>query len=254
MVVRPDCAGAYDSVRNCLSVGTARFKLVAPQRTRFVGDGRQWLIERAGRGTCGAHGSLFVRRDTPSPRSPRARCSGGAPRAASCRPAFEKASGFARFGQMLAAVQIRYARAALAALVRFDRRGRDLVARRQLPRGRGCERLSPQPRVLRGLTAARALWTWITGNQDIGLIDRVCGARSSPRGAGRRLGAAHEAEPGRRGRAVGPLPTPKLRVRVRGGSVSRRCLVATRPRLICRRSRADRRARYAIPRSSVRRP
>lgn len=95
----------------------------------------------------------------------------------------------------------------------------------------GCERLAPAARArLVGLTAATD-WTWITGNHDSELVDR-CGGAIRDEAVVDGLVLRHEAA------AHDPAPElsghfhPKLRLRVRGQHVSRRCFVATATKLI----------------------
>jgi metallophosphoesterase superfamily enzyme len=84
--------------------------------------------------------------------------------------------------------------------------------------------------MLRGLTATRR-WTWITGNHDIGMVDR-CGGDVAAEALVDGLVLRHEALSAETRPELSGHFHPKLRVRVRGRSVSRRCFVATATKLI----------------------
>jgi len=144
---------------------------------------------------------------------------------------FEKASWFARFGQMLPPYDSIATLTALAALIDSTGAAEIWCLGDSFHDAAGCERLSPHAQdVLRGLTAARR-WTWITGNHDMGMIDR-CGGEVVAEALVDGLVLRHEAEPGEARPELSGHFHPKLRVRVRGRSVSRRCFVATATKLI----------------------
>ena len=144
---------------------------------------------------------------------------------------FEKASWFARFGQMLPPYDSIATLTALATLVDSTGAAEIWCLGDSFHDAAGCERLSPHAQdVLRGLTAARR-WTWITGNHDMGMIDR-CGGEVVAEALVDGLVLRHEAEPGEARPELSGHFHPKLRVRVSGRSVSRRCFVATATKLI----------------------
>ncbi len=144
---------------------------------------------------------------------------------------FEKASWFARFGQMLPPYDSIATLTALAALVESTGATEIWCLGDSFHDAAGCERLSPQAQeVLRGLTATRR-WTWITGNHDIGMVDR-CGGEVVAEALVDGLVLRHEAESRETRPELSGHFHPKLRVRVRGRSVSRRCFVATATKLI----------------------
>jgi len=144
---------------------------------------------------------------------------------------FEKASWFARFGQMLPPYDSIATLSALAALVDSTDAAEIWCLGDSFHDAAGCERLSPQAQaMLRGLTATRR-WTWITGNHDIGMVDR-CGGEVIAEALVDGLVLRHEAEAGETRPELSGHFHPKLRVRVRGRSVSRRCFVATATKLI----------------------
>jgi hypothetical protein len=144
---------------------------------------------------------------------------------------FEKASWFARFGQMLPPYDSIATLTALAALVESTGATEIWCLGDSFHDAAGCERLSPQAQdMLRGLTATRR-WTWITGNHDIGMVDR-CGGEVVAEALVDGLVLRHEAESADTRPELSGHFHPKLRVRVRGRSVSRRCFVATATKLI----------------------
>ena len=144
---------------------------------------------------------------------------------------FEKASWFARFGQMLPPYDSIATLSALAALAESTGAVEVWCLGDSFHDSAGCERLSPHAQeVLRGLTATRR-WTWITGNHDAGMADR-CGGEVVAEALVDGLVLRHEAESRETRPELSGHFHPKLRVRVRGRSVSRRCFVATATKLI----------------------
>jgi DNA ligase-associated metallophosphoesterase len=144
---------------------------------------------------------------------------------------FEKASWFARFGQMLPPYDSIATLTALAALVESTGATEIWCLGDSFHDAAGCERLSPHAQeMLRGLTATRR-WTWITGNHDIGMVDR-CGGDVAAEALVDGLVLRHEALSAETRPELSGHFHPKLRVRVRGRSVSRRCFVATATKLI----------------------
>jgi uncharacterized protein len=144
---------------------------------------------------------------------------------------FEKASWFARAGQMLPPYDSIATLSGLEALV--ERTGaRELwCLGDSFHDSAGCERLPEAARaMLTGLTA-RLDWRWITCNHDPQMADH-CGGTIVEEAEVDGLVLRHEAD------ARDPRPElsghyhPKLRIQVRGRQVSRRCFVATRTKLI----------------------
>lgn len=144
---------------------------------------------------------------------------------------FEKASWFAGFGQMLPPYDSQATLAALTLLV--DRLAPDEIwcLGDSFHDSAGCDRLPDDAgHMLRALTA-RTRWTWITGNHDGGLVDR-CGGEVVAESVIDGLVLRHEADP------TDPRPElsghfhPKLRVRLRGRHVSRRCFVASDRKIV----------------------
>ncbi|MBS0480153.1 MAG: ligase-associated DNA damage response endonuclease PdeM [Proteobacteria bacterium] len=144
---------------------------------------------------------------------------------------FEKASWFAGFGQMLPPYDSAATLAVIEAVVAATDPAEIWCLGDSFHDRRGCERLpvAEQTR-LRALTAAHH-WTWIVGNHDPAIGDS-CGGTVADEAVIDGLVLRHEAD--RRD----PRPElsghfhPKLRVRVRGRLVARRCFVATESKLI----------------------
>ncbi|MFD1787975.1 ligase-associated DNA damage response endonuclease PdeM [Sphingomonas floccifaciens] len=144
---------------------------------------------------------------------------------------FEKASWFASFGQLLPPYDSLVTLDALTALV--DRTGAQEIwcLGDSFHDSKGCERLpqAAQDR-LRALTSATS-WTWITGNHDAMMVDH-CGGEIVDEALVDGLVLRHEADPRDPRPELSGHFHPKLRVRVRGKQVARRCFVATPTKLI----------------------
>ena len=143
----------------------------------------------------------------------------------------EKASWFARLGQMLPPYD---SIATLTALQRdIDRSG----ARRLYCLGDsfhdrfGCDRLPADARALLTSLTERVDWVWITGNHDAGFIDH-CGGRIAEEVEIDGIILRHEAEEGDPTPEMSGHFHPKLRLAMKGRSVSRRCFVASATKLI----------------------
>jgi len=143
----------------------------------------------------------------------------------------EKASWFARLGQMLPPYD---SIATLSALERdIDRSG----ATRLYCLGDsfhdrfGCDRLPTDARALLTSLTERVDWVWITGNHDAGFIDH-CGGRIAEEVGLDGIVLRHEAVVGDPTPEMSGHFHPKLRLAMRGRSVSRRCFVASATKLI----------------------
>jgi hypothetical protein len=158
----------------------------------------------------------------------------------------EKASWFARLGQMLPPWDTVATLADLTALVASTGAEEVWCLGDSFHDRHGCERLPARAReMLTGLTAA-ARWTWITGNHDplMGLRRPPDGAMGPPSIADHCGGAIveeaevdglllrHEANPYETRPELSGHFHPKLRINHRGRKVSRRCFVATDRKLI----------------------
>jgi len=144
---------------------------------------------------------------------------------------FEKASWFAMRGQMLPPYDSLATLADLEALVTATGAAEMWCLGDSFHDTGGCDRLSDEAQErLRALTAATR-WTWITGNHDPVVTDR-CGGVVVEEAVVDGLVLRHEADPAEPRPELSGHFHPKLRVRVRGRQVARRCFVATPAKLI----------------------
>ena len=144
---------------------------------------------------------------------------------------FEKASWFASFGQMLPPYDSAATLTALEASVAATDPAEIWCLGDSFHDSAGCERLPAAEQVrLRALTAAHD-WTWITGNHDRLLGDH-CGGAIVAEALVDGLVLRHEADQKDARPELSGHFHPKLRVRVRGRLVSRRCFVATGSKLV----------------------
>ncbi|MEM8694900.1 MAG: ligase-associated DNA damage response endonuclease PdeM [Pseudomonadota bacterium] len=144
---------------------------------------------------------------------------------------FEKASWFARFGQMLPPYDSEATLADLEALAAATDAHELWCLGDSFHDNTGSERLSEGARTALSALTDSLDWTWITGNHDDAL-GPDCGGRIAEEAEVDGLMLRHEADP------ADPRPElsghfhPKLRIRVRGKGVSRRCFVATECKLV----------------------
>jgi DNA ligase-associated metallophosphoesterase len=144
---------------------------------------------------------------------------------------FEKASWFAARGQMLPPYDSIATLTDLTAIAVTTGAEEIWCLGDSFHDARGCDRLPERATVmLRALTATRR-WTWVTGNHDAGLIDR-CGGTVIAEAEVDGLVLRHEADRAETRPELSGHYHPKLRLRVRGRQVSRRCFVATPAKLI----------------------
>ncbi|HEY0624450.1 ligase-associated DNA damage response endonuclease PdeM [Sphingomonas sp.] len=144
---------------------------------------------------------------------------------------FEKASWFAAGGQMLPPYDSIATLAALAALVERTQAIELWCLGDSFHDSAGCERLPDAARAaLTALTGALR-WVWITGNHDAALADH-CGGEIVEEAEVDGLLLRHEADPGELRPELSGHFHPKLRVRLRGRQVARRCFVASPAKLI----------------------
>ena len=95
----------------------------------------------------------------------------------------------------------------------------------------GCDRLPDAARAaLKALTGSLR-WVWITGNHDAALAGDI-GGEIVEEALVDGLLLRHEADPGESRPELSGHFHPKLRVRLRGRQVARRCFVATPTKLI----------------------
>lgn len=143
----------------------------------------------------------------------------------------EKASWYARFGQMLPPYDSLVTLGEVAAAQ--DRTGAEEIwcLGDSFHDATGCLRLPPPAQErLRALTAATR-WTWITGNHDARLAD-PCGGTVVAEAVVDGLVLRHQADPREARPELSGHFHPKLRLTVRGRHVARRCFVASGTKLI----------------------
>jgi DNA ligase-associated metallophosphoesterase len=143
----------------------------------------------------------------------------------------EKASWFARLGQMLPPYDSIATLADLTALAVSTGAGEIWCLGDSFHDRHGCDRLPARAReMLVSLTGATR-WTWITGNHDPGIADH-CGGAIVEEAEVEGLLLRHEADPAESRPELSGHFHPKLRIHHRGRKVSRRCFVATERKLI----------------------
>ena len=143
----------------------------------------------------------------------------------------EKASWFARRGQMLPPYDSLATLADLEALVAATGAGEVWCLGDSFHDVEGCERLPVAARDALARLTGGTRWTWITGNHDPLVADR-CGGSVAREVAVDGLVLRHEAEPGDVRPELSGHFHPKLRLTVRGKPVARRCFIATDRKLI----------------------
>jgi DNA ligase-associated metallophosphoesterase len=144
---------------------------------------------------------------------------------------FEKASWFASKGQMLPPYDSIATLTDLTALV--DRtQARELwCLGDSFHDSAGCERLPADARAMLIALTSRLDWRWITGNHDSLMVDH-CGGTILEEAEVDGLVLRHEADPRELRPELSGHFHPKLRLRLRGRQVARRCFVATESKLI----------------------
>lgn len=144
---------------------------------------------------------------------------------------FEKASWFAKFGQMLPPYDSISTLADLTALVAATTPFEVWCLGDSFHDSAGSRRLPARAQsMLRDLTA-RVDWIWVTGNHDHALADPF-GGRIMLEAEVDGLILRHEADPADARPELSGHFHPKLRVAVRGRNVARRCFVASATKLI----------------------
>jgi uncharacterized protein len=144
---------------------------------------------------------------------------------------FEKASWFAKFGQMLPPYDSIATLADLTALVAATAPRELWCLGDSFHDSAGAARLPAQAQDMLTTLTSQLDWVWVTGNHDHALNDAF-GGRIVEEAAVDGLILRHEADP------ADPRPElsghfhPKLRVAVRGRNVARRCFVASATKLI----------------------
>lgn len=143
----------------------------------------------------------------------------------------EKASWFARVGQMLPPYDSQATLADLTALVQRTDAAELWCLGDSFHDSDGCARLPDEARrMLTDLTGSLR-WVWITGNHDAALVDH-CGGEIMVEAEVEGLMLRHEAEAGEPRPELSGHFHPKLRITQRGRNVARRCFVVTATKLI----------------------
>jgi len=144
---------------------------------------------------------------------------------------FEKASWFAKGGQMLPPYDSIATLTDLTTLVERTGAAEVWCLGDSFHDAEGCDRLPREAQaMLRALTAGTR-WTWITGNHDAGFADH-CGGTILEEAEVDGLVLRHEADPADARPELSGHFHPKLRVWMKGRHVSRRCFVASDSKLI----------------------
>ena len=143
----------------------------------------------------------------------------------------EKASWFARLGQMLPPYDSIATLSDLSVIAASTGAEEIWCLGDSFHDAAGCDRLPVAARaLLTGLTAATR-WTWIVGNHDPGFADH-CGGALVAEAEVDGLILRHESDPAETRPELSGHFHPKLRITHRGRQVSRRCFVATESKLI----------------------
>lgn len=144
---------------------------------------------------------------------------------------FEKASWFAAGGQMLPPYDSLATLTALTALVERTQPQELWCLGDSFHDAKGCDRLPAAARAALTALAGSLRWVWITGNHDAALAGDIGGEIVEEAEVDGLL-LRHEAEPREMRPELSGHFHPKLRVRLRGRHVARRCFVATSTKLI----------------------
>jgi DNA ligase-associated metallophosphoesterase len=143
----------------------------------------------------------------------------------------EKASWFARLGQMLPPYDSIATLADLTALAVSTDAAEIWCLGDSFHDRHGCDRLPARARDMLTALTGSTRWTWITGNHDAGIADH-CGGAIVEEAEVDGVLLRHEAIPGDSRPELSGHFHPKLRIHHRGRQVSRRCFVATERKLI----------------------
>jgi uncharacterized protein len=143
----------------------------------------------------------------------------------------EKASWFARLGQFLPPYDSHATLTALAAAVEQTGAKRLFCLGDSFHDRFGCERLPASARALLTDLTNRLDWTWIVGNHDPGFADD-CGGRLADEIELAGIVLRHEAVRDDPRPEMSGHYHPKLRLRLKGRHVSRRCFVVSPTKMI----------------------
>ena len=143
----------------------------------------------------------------------------------------EKASWFARLGQLLPPYDSQATLTALAEDIAATGAERLYCLGDSFHDRFGCDRLPQAARDLLLSLTSRLDWVWIVGNHDPGFADH-CGGRIEEECGIAGIIFRHEAVVGERRPEISGHYHPKLRLHLKGRMVSRRCFVAGANKLI----------------------
>jgi DNA ligase-associated metallophosphoesterase len=143
----------------------------------------------------------------------------------------EKASWFARLGQMLPPYDSIATLADLTAIASATAAQEIWCLGDSFHDRHGCDRLPAEARRMLTALTGSIRWTWITGNHDPGIADH-CGGEICEEVELDGLLLRHEADPAETRPELSGHFHPKLRLTHRGRHMSRRCFVATGTKLI----------------------
>jgi DNA ligase-associated metallophosphoesterase len=143
----------------------------------------------------------------------------------------EKASWFARLGQFLPPYDSHATLTALAGEVERTAAKRLFCLGDSFHDRFGCERLPADARALLTDLTAALDWTWIVGNHDPGFADH-CGGRIADEVEIAGIVLRHEAVREEVRPEISGHFHPKLRLRLKGRQVSRRCFVKSATKII----------------------
>jgi uncharacterized protein len=144
---------------------------------------------------------------------------------------FEKASWFAKWGQMLPPYDSIATLTDLTALVVATGARELWCLGDSFHDSAGIDRLPERALDLLAALTSRLDWVWITGNHDVAMADG-CGGRIVEEAQVDGLILRHEADPADLRPELSGHFHPKLRVSARGRSVARRCFIASETKLI----------------------
>ena len=143
----------------------------------------------------------------------------------------EKASWFARLGQLLPPYDSHATLTALASVVEQTGATRLYCLGDSFHDRFGCDRLPASGRELLLSLTSRLDWVWIVGNHDPGFADH-CGGTIVEEVEVRGILLRHEASAAESRPELSGHFHPKLRLSINGRRVSRRCFVASEKKLI----------------------
>jgi DNA ligase-associated metallophosphoesterase len=143
----------------------------------------------------------------------------------------EKASWFARLGQMLPPYDSIATLSDLTAVAAATAAREIWCLGDSFHDRHGCDRLPERGRNMLTSLTATTRWTWITGNHDPGFADH-CGGTIVDEAVVDGLVLRHEADPADTRAELSGHFHPKLRITQRGRQVSRRCFVASKRKLV----------------------